>query len=90
MQRFRKIGAARASLQIAAGLKKPVNVARFSTYMTDTMGVVQEKPRTDGFKYYKSAKDIEREAIMEAEFEKLLNAYATNEERQKLIQLLGK
>ena len=90
MQRFTKFGAARASLQIAAGLKKSVKVAKFSTYMTDSTGVIQEVPRTDGFKYHKSANDIKREAIMDAEFERLLNAYATNEDRQKLIQLLGK
>ena len=90
MQRFRKIGAVRASLQITAGLKKSANVAKFSTWMTDTVGVVQEKPRDDGFKYYKSAKDIEREKIMDAEFERILNSYATSEDKQKLIQLLGK
>ena len=89
MQRFRKIGAVRASLQITAGLKKSANVAKFSTWMTDTVGVVQEKPRDDGFKYYKSAKDIEREKIMDAEFERILNSYATSEDKQKLIQLLG-
>lgn len=89
MQRFRKIGAARASMQAASGFKNPAKLARFSTWTTDTVPTIQEQPKNDGFKYFASDAEKERTRIMEENFERLLNAYATSEEKQTLIQLLG-
>lgn len=89
MQRFRKIGAASASMRAATGFKNPAKLARFSTWTTDTVPIIQGQPKDDGFVYYASEAEKARSKVMEDNFERLLNSYATSEERQTLIQLLG-
>jgi hypothetical protein len=89
MQRFRKIGTASASMRAATGFKNPAKLARFSTWTTDTVPTIQEQPKDDGFVYFASDAEKARTKVMEENFEKLLNSYATSEERQTLIQLLG-
>lgn len=89
MQRFRKIGAASASMRAATGFKNPAKLPRFSTWTTDTVPTIQEQPKNDGFVYFASEAEKQRTKVMEENFERLLNSYATSEERQTLIQLLG-
>jgi hypothetical protein len=89
MQRFRKFGAMRAPFKAAAGFKKPAGLAMLSTWTTDSCPIIQEYPRDDGFKYFASEHEKERNKLMEENFEKILNQYSTNEQKQTLILLLG-
>ena len=89
MQRFRKFGALRAPLKAATGFKKPAGLARLSTWTYDSVPIVQQQPRNDGFKYFESEAERERTKLMEENFEKILNDFRTSEARQTLILLLG-
>ena len=96
MQRFRKAAVTRATIIASAGFKNPVvgfkhtaKIAGFSTYTRDSARFVQEKLRDDGFTYVKNNEEIERDEIMDKNFEKYLNAFATSEDRRKLTLLLG-
>lgn len=96
MQQFRKAAVTRASLLATAGFKKPAfgfkhtaKIASFSTYTRDSARFVQEKPKEDGFVYVKNNEEIERDEIMDKNFEKYLNAYSTSEDRMRLTLLLG-
>ena len=89
MQRFRKVIASRACVQVAAAFRNPVKIARFSTYTTDSAGVPQEQPKDDGFVYFRNNEEIERDEIMNAQFERMLNCADSSEERQRLVLLLG-
>ena len=97
MQRLRKAAVTRATIIASAAFKNPATgfkhtakIAGFSTYTRDSARFVQEKPREDGFTYVKNNEERERDEIMDKNFEKYLNAFATSEDRRRLTLLLGR
>ena len=88
MQRFTKFGAARASLQIAAGLKKSVKVAEFSTVRELTFQPHEfTGPGDDD--YFRSEEDIRQRKTMRANFIRIQSLPENAHEKFILKEMLG-